>query len=472
VGISKGRHRAKKQRRGPAAVGVAGVAVAASALLGMTPALDGAPVLAAAAKAFWVPGTNIGAVPPDDVYAAFADEVIDQTAGPHDPATKVGYPAGFWPLSKGFLSDPTYNASVRTGLANLHTVADGEDGVIIYGYSQGAVVATLYKREVSAVGNTYVLVSNPNRPNGGILQRFNGVTIPIVDVSFNGATPVGGDTTYDIARQYDGWSDFPRYPLNLLATANALLGIVYLHGKYHSDIDPAVLEDPEQTDKQVHGSTTYYLIHTDLLPILMPLAGVLPEPLLKALDAPLRVLVELGYDRMDYSNAVGAGLLPAVNPISVVTDLAAAAGKSVDILRDAATPAQTSHPAAVQTFARTAGVDQETDSPAPTHHEAPSPELAEPNADDGSSDVVRDDADHTDQPQKDPEPVAAEDKSSDEDAEDETAQEHVDLTPHSSANNAGITDDIGSHALGTDSGEHTDTDTEKTSTNASADAAS
>jgi hypothetical protein len=127
----------------------------------------------------------------------------------------------------------------------------------IYGYSQGAVVATEYKRETGTVGNTYVLVANPNRPNGGILQRFNGVTVPILDIAFNGATPTDGDLTYDVARQYDGWADFPKYPLNLLATANALLGIAYLHGKYDLDIDPAVLNDPAETDISQHGDTTY-----------------------------------------------------------------------------------------------------------------------------------------------------------------------------------------------------------------------
>src|SRR4051812_22303 len=37
---------------------------------------------------------------------------------------KVDYPAGFFPLSKGGLSDPTYNQSVATGITNLGAVVD------------------------------------------------------------------------------------------------------------------------------------------------------------------------------------------------------------------------------------------------------------------------------------------------------------------------------------------------------------
>ena len=332
MGINRGRHRATRStvmdrlKAGgqriwstvPAA-GVAGVALAGSAVLGVTPVLTTAPQLLA--QAYYLRGTNIGFVPPDDTYAAFADAVIDQTAGDHEPAEKVPYPGGFWPISKGYFNDPTYDASVAQGLVSLTNLVADQTGVIIYGYSQGAVVATEYMRGTGAVGNTYVFVSNPNRPNGGILQRFNGVSVPIVDITFNGATPTTGDITYDIARQYDGWADFPKYPLNLLATANALLGIVYLHGKYDQDIDPSVLNDPSKTDKTVYNNTTYYLIHTDRLPLLMPFDGILPDAFLDALDAPLRGLVELGYDRTNYGKPTTAGLFPQVDPVDGVTDL-------------------------------------------------------------------------------------------------------------------------------------------------------
>ena len=120
----------------------------------------------------------------------------------------------------------------------------------MFAYSQSARVASIEKAALIAEYNqedpatyhhvSFVLIANPNRPNGGILERFNGLHIPILNVTFDGATTtaspiVDGSYLYptaDISRQYDGWSDFPAYPLNLLADVNALAGIQYLHPDY------------------------------------------------------------------------------------------------------------------------------------------------------------------------------------------------------------------------------------------------
>jgi hypothetical protein len=173
--------------------------------------------------------------------------------------------------------------------------------VIIYGYSQSAVVASEYKKthlDSTPRPVTYLLVSNPARPNGGILERFRGLTIPILNITTSGATPTNGADTYDIARQYDGWSDFPVYPLNILATANAIAGIVYLHGTYESEITPETDLTTTHSDIRQYGDTTYYTIGTDRLPILLPLRDIgIPDPILAMLDAPLRVIIEQGYDR-------------------------------------------------------------------------------------------------------------------------------------------------------------------------------
>jgi hypothetical protein len=306
--------------------GAAGViAAAGAAVVGLTPTLAASPQLLANVE--YVRGTNIGDNPSDAAFKSFADSMILGTAG----GTVTGpccvdYPGGFWPVSNGGLSDPTYDASVDEGLAALNSEA--QTGDVIFGFSQGAVVASEYKG--THTGNTYVLVENPNRPNGGILERFNGLHIPILDVSFNGATPDNGDLTYDISRQYDGWSDFPTDPLNLLATANAVAGIYYLHGKTQ-DLTSADLPDASDGSMyyQQHGDTTYYLIPTDELPILMPFNGIVPDPVLKALDPPLRVLVELGYNRSDYSTPTPAGIAPIVNPITVAENLAKATVEGV-----------------------------------------------------------------------------------------------------------------------------------------------
>ena len=55
--------------------------------------------------------------------------------------------------------------------------------------------------------------SNPNRPSGGVLGAIRGVYIPILDVTFNGATVTNSPqptplTTVDVVHQYDPVGDF------------------------------------------------------------------------------------------------------------------------------------------------------------------------------------------------------------------------------------------------------------------------
>jgi pimeloyl-ACP methyl ester carboxylesterase len=324
------------------AVGV--VAAAGAAVVGLTPTIAASPQLMA--DVYYLPGTKIGTVRTPEQSETFALNIAEAAGANHDPNDyqEVPYPASIWPFSTGGLSDPKWNDSVAQGLAALTADPPGSGDTII-GYSQGAVVATEYKRLHPNENINYVLVENPNRPNGGVLERFDGLTVPILDITFNGATPVNpaSDTsgkTVDISRQYDGWSDFPAYPLNVLADANAIAGIVYLHGSTQDLPDTALdgLSTKGSMYYQVHGDTTYYLIPTDELPILMPFNGIVPDPVLKALDPPLRYLIELGYDRGDYSAPTPAGLVPNLNPVTVVTELAEATVQGVQAGLGQSTP--------------------------------------------------------------------------------------------------------------------------------------
>ncbi|MDT7760360.1 MAG: hypothetical protein QOH27_6258 [Mycobacterium sp.] len=319
------------------AAGAAGVVAAAgAAVMGLTPTIAASPALMA--DIYYLPGTKIGTVRSPAQSKDFALDISDAAGQPlaGGKYTEIVYPASIAPFSTGGLSDPTWNDSVATGLTNL-TAADPRSGDTITGYSQGAVVATEYKRANPDSGINYVLVENPNRPNGGVLERFDGLTVPILNITFNGATlvnnsPTASGYTVDISRQYDGWSDFPAYPLNVLADANAIAGIYYLHGSTQDLGDSALdgLNTKGPMYYQVHGDTTYYLIPTDELPILMPFNGIVPDPVLKALDPPLRYLVELGYDRADYSTPTPAGLVPNLNPVTVATGLGAATVQGVE----------------------------------------------------------------------------------------------------------------------------------------------
>ena len=126
----------------------------------------------------------------------------------------------------------------------------GNDHLVIYGYSQGAIIANLEKRKLAeqypagteAPDIDFVLIADLNLPNGGIFSRFPGLYIPILDVSFNGPAPT--DTQFDtvvINRQYDGFADFPLYPLNVISLLNAVLGLVYVH---LYDFDVSLAADP------------------------------------------------------------------------------------------------------------------------------------------------------------------------------------------------------------------------------------
>ena len=331
MGNSGGRHRAKRTRKVLPVAGATGIAAAAgAAVMGLTPSLSVSPQLTA--TVWYLRGTEIGDNPSDEDYVDFVDRMV-AGAGVADPVPqkkKVDYPASFFPVSSGYLNDPTFDASVGEGLANLND-ENVTNGDVIFGFSQGAVVASEYKAQhPGQTGVTYVLVENPDRPNGGILERFEGLSIPILGVTANGATPntgPAGAKTIDISRQYDGWSDFPAYPLNVVADANAIAGIYYLHGKTQSEVSEQDVKDAKTVggiyyQNDTKTNTEYYLIPTDRLPLLMPFTGIVPDPILDAADAPLRAVVELGYDRSDYGKPTTAGIVPAVNPVTVATQLA------------------------------------------------------------------------------------------------------------------------------------------------------
>jgi hypothetical protein len=186
------------------------------------------------------------------------------------------------------------------------TAPGTSDTFVVFGYSQSATIATLEKRSLAdqfppgqGPSVSFVVIANGNRPNGGILARGpRGFTIPqpllFGGITFSGPTPTNTQyNTVDIAGQYDIWADQPVNPLNLLAVANVYMGSV------HSNYSNVSLSDPGVVYQGQLGDTTYYLIPTPILPLLAPLQQVplVGYPLADALDAPLRVLVEAGYNR-------------------------------------------------------------------------------------------------------------------------------------------------------------------------------
>jgi hypothetical protein len=245
-----------------------------------------------------------------------------------------------WKLSGLF--DLSADKSVQAGADNLEAAiaAHPNDHVVIFGYSQGAGVANVTKRKLAeqypgpaAPDIDFVLLGDPNLPNGGLMSRFAGLHIPILDFSFNG--PALTDTKFDtveVSRKYDGFTDFPLYPLNFVADANALLGTIYVH-MYLLDVslpagDPT--ESPAYQGK--HGDTSYYVFDNPDLPLFGPLRTLgVPEPVIDVFEPFFKVIVEQGYDRsIKPWEPTPARLIPKFEPAKLATDLVNAVGEGID----------------------------------------------------------------------------------------------------------------------------------------------
>ena len=284
-------------------------------------------------------------------FGVFGQGYIDAENNPDSPYFGWDFTRVEWPAQMGLpiLGEWSYEASQQQGAHNidnaiagvLPTLGPGEKAVA-FGYSQSGNVMVREMRALqSQPGGApateqleFFLLANPNRPNGGILQRFAGFYIPFFDIRVDGSTPT--DTPYqttDISWQYDGAADFPTYPLNLLAVLNSLIAP---HGNYYiADVD-----GPRAFPDTTVGNITYITLKTPHLPLLMPLYYQgFPEPLLDLVEPALTVMVDWGYDRsISPGTPTTARLIPRVNPITAAVDLAGAVAQGVHDFIDGLTP--------------------------------------------------------------------------------------------------------------------------------------
>ncbi|MFN8033129.1 MAG: PE-PPE domain-containing protein [Mycobacterium sp.] len=301
-------------------------------LMALTPV---APVIVAlTATALYMGGTGHPLSIPEDTteyitnyvgnaYSTFVapSELCGPSCDPVAVYTPEQFPFDTWPWNM------TFDQSVQAGLANLDACLRGPQCIVtkppfdstgpdslsdtsytVFGYSQSATIAAFEKYNLIAhpqPGTTVsmIVMSNPNRPNGGILERFVGAYIPILGVTFSGAMTTNSPdipghpeytiTTVDVAHQYDPVSDFPTNPLNLLADLNVLLGFAYFHP------EDAYFEADSFELQGQYQDTTYYLAPAKTVPLLMPLEIIpfIGPAIAATLDPPLRVLIEAGYDR-------------------------------------------------------------------------------------------------------------------------------------------------------------------------------
>jgi PE-PPE domain len=347
---------------------VAILALLACALIGLASTITSA--LTLAATALIVPGTG---TPNPNVITGYEPNAVNYYIAPTTVSCQVTcstvgipYIAQFWPFpfaGWGGLSGAKWNVSVASGVTSLNSALINElsnnptGDVVIFGYSQGATVAGIEKSTLANVANksqySFVLIGNPQRPNGGIFERFAFLgTVPILDATFGNPTPTNtGIATTDIAFQYDGVSDFPEYPIDVLADLNAIAGFAYIHGTYLTPNSNAPDELPDgytpaelqaainnPANRQTYGDTTYITIPTTTLPLLQPLIQLgtatgttaLVTPIVDLISPALRVLIDLGYNpNANPGIPTPFQLIPPVNPLALASNLITAGEQGV-----------------------------------------------------------------------------------------------------------------------------------------------
>ena len=241
--------------------------------------------------------------------AAYMHEVIDTYVdNPTDFGQPmyhiVGDPVGVYTPETDYMSGLTQGVTdLDTQLTPLLTT-NPDANLVVAGYSMSNSVITQEMINLAGEGVKdpnlkFVLAEDLNNPDGGIFTRFPGmfgVNLP--------ATPA--DTPYDTSIytiEYSGASDFPQYYGNMFAEINAADGYVDLHPYllpgWPAYFDPSTVPNAmlEKTSDGYTGSTDYYLIPTQDLPILGGNHAIGATSAFSDLMQPdMRVLVDLGYN--------------------------------------------------------------------------------------------------------------------------------------------------------------------------------
>jgi PE-PPE domain/PE family len=265
----------------------------------------------------------------------------------------VNTPEGLYPLTG--VKSLTFNQSVSQGLTivnnAIQSLASPGSGnqINIFGYSQSAAIVSMEMHALNptntlggsllpdGVSLNITLVGDVSNPNGGLLARFPGLSMPSLGFTFGTATPDNSFPTRIYTIEYDGFADFPQYPIDVFSDLNAFIGILTLHGQYPF-LTPTQLANAVQLTNTVGPTQTdYYIIPTsDLspalqgLPLLDPVRAipVIGQPIADLLQPDLTVLVDLGYGSTTQGWSTGPpnvatpfGVLPPVPANEIVSAL-------------------------------------------------------------------------------------------------------------------------------------------------------
>jgi PE-PPE domain/PE family len=300
----------------------------------------------------FISGSGIGLPSPAYMTTVFKTYVQPNFPSVNLNALPLFTPAGLYPLTgtKVLTLDESVaqgvsflnNTLFGTGVGQHGLIQPGGTPVIVQGISQGAIIASLEMQKLLATSNPvtasqlgFVLLGDPMNPNGGLLERFAGLTLPSLGQTFYGATPSNTVwPTHIYSLEYDGIADWPQYPIDIFSDLNAFAGFYYVHGMYPG-LDPAALPPGYNmvtlpTSPSYTGNTTYSMITIPHLPMLEPVRSIplIGNPIADLVEPDLRVLVNIGYGNPAYGYSTGPadvptpfGLFPPVDPHTVLTDL-------------------------------------------------------------------------------------------------------------------------------------------------------
>ena len=214
------------------------------------------------------------------------------------------------------LKSLTLDQSVSQGVTILNNaiMQDYKNGITpinVFGYSQSAVIASLEMPKLVAAGIpstdvNFVLIGDPMNPNGGMFTRFPGLGLPNLGATYSGGTPPNAYPTVIYTAEYDGFADFPRYPIDIFADLNAVMGVLYVHNMYPTFTATQIASAVELSTSGP-TMTTYYMIPTQNLPLLEPLRAIpyIGNPIADLLQPDLTYLVNWGYGDPAYGYSTG-----------------------------------------------------------------------------------------------------------------------------------------------------------------------
>jgi hypothetical protein len=321
--------------------------------VGTTPAVDPPSPLTPPTVALVIGPSTVPIPPPSYVSAVL--NYVNQNFSPIAISQALFTPEGFYPfVVKNLPVTPSISQGVQIldSAIKQQLATSGVNSVAVLGFSQSADISSLEMLNLanptlnptppspSQLG--FTLLGNQMNPNGGFFARWPGfpagqpLQVPSLGLTLYGATPPNTIyPTHIYTLEYDGWADFPLYPINFISDLNAYLGIAFVHGTY-PDLNPSALPpgyaiQTLPTSPGYTGVTTYSMITTpNGLPLLEPLRSipVIGNPIADLLQPDLTVVVNLGYGNPSQGWPTGYanvptyfGLFPHVSQALIAQDL-------------------------------------------------------------------------------------------------------------------------------------------------------